>query len=95
MNSVVVIGLLGALRPIVKNRSYAIYAMLMTPLMLMMFSTGSPVTAHLLEYRLLDTMIGCVLSYVLGFYIWKKPLKETLLGKLNHSFQNDYLVVTN
>ncbi|QHW31431.1 hypothetical protein GZH47_11650 [Paenibacillus rhizovicinus] len=70
-DSVVVIGLLGALRPIFKNRSYVIYAMLMTPLMFMMFSTGSPVTSHLLEDRLLDTMIGCVLAYVLGFYIWK------------------------
>lgn len=80
-NSVVVIGLLGALRPIFKNRSYAIYAMLMTPLMLMMFSTGSPVTAHLLEYRLLDTMIGCVLAYVLGFYIWKNASQGKAVGK--------------
>ncbi|MBO7743133.1 FUSC family protein [Paenibacillus sp. MWE-103] len=80
-NSVVVIGLLGALRPIFKNRSYAIYAMLMTPLMLMMFSTGSPVTAHLLEYRLLDTMIGCVLAYVLGFYIWNNASQGNVVGK--------------
>ncbi|GLX66874.1 FUSC family protein [Paenibacillus glycanilyticus] len=80
-DSVVIIGLLGALRPIFKNRSYAIYAMLMTPLMLMMFSTGSPVTAHLLEYRLLDTMIGCVLAYVLGFYIWKNASQGNFVGK--------------
>ncbi|MFD1674279.1 FUSC family protein [Alicyclobacillus fodiniaquatilis] len=69
---VVIVGVLGALRPIFKNRSYAIYAMLMTPLMLMMFSAGRTVTASLLEYRLLDTMIGCMLAYALGCYVWRK-----------------------
>ncbi|WP_040207485.1 FUSC family protein [Neobacillus jeddahensis] len=67
---VLMVGIIAALRPIFKNRNYAVYSMLMTPMMVVMFSIGRTVTGALLLERLLDTIIGCGLSIVLGCYIW-------------------------
>ena len=44
--------------------------MLMTPLMVVMFSLGGTVTGAILFERLLDTLIGCLIALVLGYYVW-------------------------
>lgn len=76
---VMIAGCLAALRPIFKNRNYMIYSMLMTPLMVVMFSVDGIVTKDMLFDRLLDTIIGCIISLVLGYIIW--PNKKNMERK--------------
>lgn len=74
--SLIMIGIMGALRPVFKNRNYIVYTALMTPLMLLMFSLDSKITGHLLLERVVDTLIGCAISMIFGYFLWKgrKPL---------------------
>lgn len=67
---VLTVGILAALRPLFKNHNYAIYAMLMTPLMVLMLAPGQTVTGSLLVERFLDTTIGCIIALTLGYFIW-------------------------
>jgi hypothetical protein len=80
MGMVLLVAVLAALRPIFKHRSYALYAALMTPLLVVIFSLGGPVTGSLLFERFLDTMIGCIISLVLGYAAW--PNRNALSRKV-------------
>jgi uncharacterized membrane protein YccC len=73
---VLIVGILAALRPIVKNRNYAIYTAVMTPLLVVIFSLGDTVTGSLLFERFLDTTIGCIISLVLGCFL--RPNRNTM-----------------
>ncbi|WP_188499055.1 FUSC family protein [Pullulanibacillus pueri] len=75
---VFVVGMLTAFRPLLKERSYFLYSMLMTPLMVIMYSVNNGMTDKLLVDRLLDTCIGCAISFFLGYLIWQfKPRAKT------------------
>lgn len=67
---VLIIGILAALRSFFQERNYAIYTMIMTPLIMLIISLGKTVTGSLLIERLLDTTIGCIIALTLGYFIW-------------------------
>ncbi|NUR83766.1 MAG: FUSC family protein, partial [Nonomuraea sp.] len=66
--SILVVGVLAALRPLLRERSYTLYAAVMTPLVLLLMGDATAATAG---YRLADTAIGCGLAFVLGYLPWR------------------------
>jgi hypothetical protein len=68
--TVIVIGILAALRPYSKDHNYALYAMIMTPLVLIIVNQGETMNGLLLLNRLIDTLIGCIIDITLGYFVW-------------------------
>lgn len=66
---VVTIGVLGAARPWLRRRNYLVYSACMTPLIILILDAGHPVTAGILDERLVATLIGValVIAANLGF----------------------------
>ncbi len=56
--------------PIVMPRNYGLYAVISTPLAVMLVEMHAGVQAGLVESRLLDTVLGCAIVLVLGYAIW-------------------------
>jgi len=77
----VIVGVIAAIRPVLKERSYLLYSMLMTPLMVVISSSQSSMTGKILIDRLLDTSIGCIISYLLGYLIWQYKSRGTVQGR--------------
>ncbi|TMR92621.1 FUSC family protein [Nonomuraea basaltis] len=67
---VLLVGMLGALRPLLKDRHDTLYATVMTPLVLLLMDGGQGVSAATIGYRLADTAIGCALALGLGYLPW-------------------------
>ncbi|MEU4223996.1 FUSC family protein [Nonomuraea sp. NPDC026600] len=61
---------LAAVRPVLKDRDYTLYATVMTPLVLLLMEGGGRVAPATIGYRLADTAIGCVLALGLGYLPW-------------------------
>ncbi|MFD3406869.1 FUSC family protein [Kribbella sp. NPDC058693] len=61
---VVVVGILGGLRPLLKERNYAAYATVMTPLVVLLMDLGRTPELSTVRYRLIDTVIGCLIAIV-------------------------------
>ncbi|GGK65223.1 FUSC family protein [Nocardia camponoti] len=68
---VVTIGMIGAARPYLRAANYTAYAMVMTPLVAVFTGLGAPMTADILRERLVDTVIGCVISVTVGLAAWR------------------------
>ncbi|MFD2369588.1 FUSC family protein [Brevibacillus sp. GCM10020057] len=67
---------LAALRPIFRSRSYTVYSMLMTPLMVVLLGFGTPMSADVLFTRVLDTGIGGAIALVCGYFLWPSRLRQ-------------------
>lgn len=67
---VLLVGMLSALRPLLKDRHDTMYATVMTPLVLLLMDGGQGVSAATIGYRLADTVIGCALALGLGYLPW-------------------------
>ncbi|MEV1174608.1 FUSC family protein, partial [Nonomuraea sp. NPDC049784] len=67
---VLLVAVLAALRPVLKERHYTMYATVMTPLVLLLMEGGGRVAPATIGYRLADTVIGCVLALGLGYLPW-------------------------
>lgn len=74
-----VIGVFAALRPILRAHSYLAYSTMMTPLLVLLLSFGQVVSATLLLHRLVDTVVGAIISLVLGYFIW--PSRQNTLRR--------------
>lgn len=61
---VAVVGLLAGLRPLLKERNYAAYATIMTPLVVLLLDLGRTPELSTVGYRLIDTVLGCLLAIV-------------------------------
>jgi uncharacterized membrane protein YccC len=61
---------LAAVRPVLKDRQYTLYATVMTPLVLLLMEGGGRVAPATIGYRLADTAIGCVLALGIGYLPW-------------------------
>jgi len=64
---VVAVGVLAAARPLLKVRNYALYAMIMTPLVVLQLDFGRAATLSTMADRLLDTLLGCAIALTLGY----------------------------
>ncbi|MER7250929.1 FUSC family protein [Kribbella sp. NPDC000426] len=61
---VVVVSVLAGLRPLLKERNYAAYATVMTPLVVLLMDLGRTPELSTVGYRLVDTVIGCLIAIV-------------------------------
>ncbi len=68
--AVVAVGVIGAVRPYLKQANYTAYTIAMTPLVVILQGMGRPMPDVLLIDRLVDTAIGCGISLVFGLVIW-------------------------
>ncbi|MFD3595267.1 FUSC family protein [Nocardia sp. NPDC058640] len=68
---IAVIGAIAASRPYLRAANYTAYAMVMTPLVAVFTGLGATMTAGVLVERLLDTVIGCVISLTVGYALWR------------------------
>ncbi|MGW6199816.1 FUSC family protein [Kribbella sp. NPDC055110] len=59
---VAVVGVLAGLRPLLKERNYAAYAAVMTPLVVLLLDLGRTPGLSTVGYRLIDTVIGCLIA---------------------------------
>ncbi|MFG1966512.1 FUSC family protein [Nonomuraea sp. NPDC049028] len=67
---VLLVSVLAAVRPVLKDRQYTLYATVMTPLVLLLMEGGGRVAPATIGYRLADTAIGCVLALGIGYLPW-------------------------
>lgn len=61
---VAVVSVLAGLRPLLKERNYAAYATVMTPLVVLLMDLGRTPELSTVGYRLIDTVIGCSIAIV-------------------------------
>jgi len=66
---VVAVGVLAAARPLLKVRNYALYAMIMSPLVVLQLDFGQSATLSTMADRLLDTLLGCAIALTLGYLV--------------------------
>jgi hypothetical protein len=64
---VLVVAVLGGLRPFLKARNYALYSVVMTPLVVLLLDFGQTASAATIGYRLADTVIGCAIAFGVGY----------------------------
>ena len=69
---IVFLGILASLRVVFRETNYLLYAAVMTPLVIILLDFGASVSFSLLFDRLAATVIGCVISLIFGFLIWRK-----------------------
>jgi len=59
---VVIVGALAGARPLLKDRNYAAYATVMTPLLVLLLDLGRTPDLSIVGYRMADTVIGCSIA---------------------------------
>ncbi len=61
---VAVVSVFAGLRPLLKERNYAAYATIMTPLVVLLMDLGRTPELSTVGYRLVDTVLGCLLAII-------------------------------
>ncbi len=79
---VMFIGVLSALRPFLRARNYTLYAAVMTPLIIIILQFGDTLSAAVIEYRLIDTVIGFLIALIVGYLIWPSTYRKNEALKL-------------
>ncbi|WP_028316248.1 FUSC family protein [Desulfatibacillum aliphaticivorans] len=69
---VAMIGLLAAMRPVLLETNYFIYAAVQTPLVLLLLDFGQDPSWELALTRLLATLAGCLIALTLGYLGWSR-----------------------
>jgi hypothetical protein len=59
-----VVAVLAGARPLLKERNYAAYATIMTPLLVLLLDLGRTRSLSTVGYRLIDTVIGCAIALI-------------------------------
>ncbi|HET8970442.1 MAG TPA: FUSC family protein [Candidatus Nanopelagicales bacterium] len=70
--TVALIAVIGAVRVHLKVANYAAYTLVMTPLVTVISGLGGPISSALLWERLIDTVLGCLISVLLGYLVWRR-----------------------
>lgn len=65
-----IVAMIGASRLYLKSANYTSYALVMTPLIVVLGGTGGHPDTGLLTERLVDTLIGCLISLLIGSLPW-------------------------
>lgn len=69
---VAIAAVVGAVRGHLKAANYTAYALVMTPLVVIITGLSHPRTEALLAERVLDTVLGCLISLVVGHLLWRR-----------------------
>jgi uncharacterized membrane protein YccC len=73
---IVLIALLAAARPILREANYTAYAAVITPLVILLLDFGQQTSWAPIVDRLIATLVGCALTLTLGYLIWLKLLPQ-------------------
>jgi len=73
---IIIIAVLASLRVMFRETNYLLYAAVMTPLVIILLDFGTLSSITLLLDRLIATLIGCVISFVFSYFIWRKLLNR-------------------
>ena len=73
---IIVVGLLAFLRIVFRETNYLLYAVVMTPLVIILLDFGKMSSVSILIDRLAATIIGCVISFIFSFLIWHKYITD-------------------
>ena len=79
---VIIIGVLSGLRPFLRVRNYTLYAAVMTPLIIIILQFGDTLSAAVIEYRLIDTVIGFLIVLIVGYMVWPSTYRKAEALKL-------------
>ena len=74
---ILVVAVLASLRVLFRETNYLLYAGVMTPLVIILLDFGKLSSITLLLDRLVATLIGCAISFVFSFLIWRKFLRQS------------------
>jgi hypothetical protein len=72
------IAALAAARPILRAGNYTTYAMIMTPLVVLLLDFDQTPSAAVLLDRLMATIVGCLIAFLFGYLPWVKLLAPPL-----------------
>ncbi len=64
------IAVLAALRPLLREANYTVYAAVMTPLVILLLDYGQALSVAVVMDRLVATLAGCALALTLGYLAW-------------------------
>jgi hypothetical protein len=64
------IAALAAARPVLRAGNYAAYAVIMTPLIVLLLDFGQAVSVGILVDRLTATIAGCLITLLFGYLPW-------------------------
>jgi len=78
---IMIIGVLSGLRPFLRVRNYTLYAAVMTPLIIIVLQFGDTLSAAVIAYRLIDTVIGFFIVLILGYLIWPSTYRTDEIVK--------------
>ena len=68
------IAVLAALRPLLRETNYTVYAAVMTPLVILLLDYGQAPSLATVMDRLVATLAGCTLALTLGYLVWLRFL---------------------
>ncbi|MDD5168120.1 MAG: FUSC family protein [Syntrophales bacterium] len=77
---ILMIAVLAAARPILREANYAAYAAVMTPLIILLLEFSKEPSPAVVLYRLAATLIGCILALTLGYLLWSGPRFRSQTG---------------
>ncbi|MDQ1097599.1 MULTISPECIES: FUSC family protein [Chryseobacterium] len=60
------------LRSFFSKKNYFLYSLASTPLIMALLGFGKPMTDAIFTDRIFTTCLGCIISFIFGYYIWKK-----------------------
>ena len=71
---ILVVTVLASLRVTFRETNYLLYAVVMTPLVIILLDFGSLSSVMVLFDRLVATLIGCAISFVFGYWLFRKKI---------------------
>jgi uncharacterized membrane protein YccC len=81
-------GILAALLPYGRARSYGVFSALLTPLVVLLIDLLSPMGWQLALDRLLDTLLGCAIVLLVGYAPWPMSWQAHLPGQLANTIRH-------
>jgi uncharacterized membrane protein YccC len=72
------IAVLAALRTLLKEVNYAAYAIVLTPLVILLLDFGKPFSFWVVADRLLATLFGGGVALIFGYWLWIKIFPKAL-----------------
>lgn len=73
---IILVSILIVLRAILKEANYLLYSTVMTQLVVIFVDFGKDISLSIMGYRLISTILGCVVSIVFGYLVWIKLIRE-------------------
>ena len=77
---IIIVAFLASLRVLFRETNYLLYAAVMTPLVLILLDFGQMSSITVLADRLIATLIGCAISFIFSYFLFRKKFSPTVHG---------------